>query len=517
MFDYICNSEPIKSIKMAAQQKKGYNQSWHRCYLNSISGFANAPGRMIFTGMFFLLLSVGLSAQNPQRSITIHLRGVYDSKISLLAMSISKTYKPILEVQGIKDGETTKLTVSKDYLPGEFVLRFDYRETSSSTPYPSEKNMFIYDQDLELWVSPKYCNNGDSTWFQKGERENWAFLAFSKENGKQKEKLGLLQNFLMNYDDTGSKFYQLGTKEYEQRRETYNQWLKTRAEQDKALFVSNLYAFQYVPQIPWKGSETDRIKSLISHYFDGMDFKNPLVVKTSDINKWMDNYVNLYGQLATTVALRDSLFPLAGKTAIEKARLGDPLVYGWMVDYFYRGYESNAIDAGMKILEPYTNDPNCLTSKRQEIARRLKGMETLVPGSIAPDISLKDTDGSQFELKSFNTPGKFILVLFWSADCSHCAELVSSVYPWQQQTDIRDKIAVVAVSLDETDTEIKAWEKKVPTLKGWKHLRAPDGVRSKAAGDYFVLATPVMVLLDAKTRAIVATPNTLDELKKAAQ
>jgi thioredoxin-related protein len=475
--------------------------------------FTGISKELVIAG-FIWLAALHLSAQTRDVAITIHLRGVYDSKISLLGLS-SKIFTPITEVTGVKDGETTRISVPADKLPGEFVLRFDYRETAASTPYPSEKNIFIYKQDLELWVRPQYCNNGDSTWFQKGELENATFLEFSKANGKQKEKLGLLQNFLMNYDDTGSEFYQLGTKEYEQRRETYNQWLKTRARQDSALFASNLYAFQYVPQIPWKGSETDRINNLISHYFDGMDFKNPLVIKTSDINKWMDNYVNLYGQLSTTVALRDSLFPLAGKNAIEKAKQGDPLVYGWMVDYFYRGYEANAIDAGMKILEPYMNDPNCLTSKRQEIERRLKGMETLVPGSLAPDISLKDPDGILFELKTFETRCNFILVLFWSADCSHCAELVGSVYPWQQQTDILKKIAVVAVSLDETDTEIKAWEKKFPELKGWKHLRAPEGVRSKAAGDYYVLATPVMVLLDAKTRKIVATPNTLDELKKA--
>ena len=33
----------------------------------------------------------------------------------------------------------------------------------------------------------------------------------------------------------------------------------------------------------------------------------------------------------------------------------------------------------------------------------------------------------------------------------------------------------------------------------------------------FVLATPVMVLLDTKTREIVALPNTLNELMKAVQ
>jgi thioredoxin-related protein len=465
--------------------------------------------------LIWLIPSVHALSQVKDRTITIHLRGVYESKISLLAMSGSRTFKPILEVPSVMDGGSTTLKVSKDQLPGEMVIRFDYKENATSTPYPSEKNIFIYQQDLELWVSPKYCNNGDSTWFQKGELENSTFVKFSKENGKQKEKLGLLQNFLMNYDDTGSKFYQQGIKEYEDRRMSYIDWLTSQEKQDKELFVSTLYNFQYIPQIAWKGTETERIKNLITHYFDGMDFKNPLLIKTAEINKWMDGYVNLYGQLSTTTALRDSLFPLAGKTAIEQAKKGDPLVYGWMVDYFYRGYESNAIDAGMKVLAPYLDDPNCLTTKRLEIERRLKGMETLVAGSKAPDISLKDTEGNLFELNQLNTDCKYILLMFWSAGCSHCMETVVAVYPWQQQAEVQQKVKVVAISLDETDTEIKAWEQKIKELSGWKHMRAEEGVRSKVASDYYVLATPVMVLLDAKTRTIVALPNTPEELKKA--
>jgi len=468
-------------------------------------------------GILFLLLSFSLSAQNPERMLTFHLRGVYESKISLLSLSGSGTFKPVKEIQGVKNGETAHLSVSGEFLPGEFVLRFDYREKETSKPYPSEKHIFINDQDLELWVSPVFCNNSDSTWFQKDERENTRFAEFSKENARQKEKLGQLQNFLMNYDDPQSKFYKQGVKEYEKRRQTYNQWLKTCVQQDKALFVSALYGFQYVPEISWKGSETERIRNLIDHYFDGMDFKNPLLVKTSDLAKWMDNYVNLYGQLSTTVALRDSLFPLAGKTAIEKARQGHPLVYGWMVDYFYHGYETNGLTAGMKILEPYLKDPNCLTSKRQEIVRRLKGMETLVAGSKAPDISLKDQEGRLFELNSFETPCRYILLLFWSAGCSHCMEMVSKLYPWHQQTEIRQKITVVAISLDETEAEVKAWEQKIRQLAGWKQLRAGEGIRSKVAGDYYVLATPVMVLLDAKTKEIVGLPNTLNELMNAAK
>ena len=454
-------------------------------------------------------------AQTRDVKVTIHLRGVYESKITLMSLSVSRTSKTITEVPGIINGETAIITVSKDYLPGEFVLRFDYNESAASTPYPSEKYIFINDQDLELWASPMFCNNADSTRFQKGERENTLFAAFSKENARKKEKLGVLQSFLLNYDDTESQLYQDGIKEFEKRRMAYDHWLKDREKQDKAFFVSNLYCFQYVPETSFKGSETDRINNLITHYFDGVDFKDPLLVKTSNLIKWMDNYVNLYGQLCTTTELRDSLFPLAGKTAIERAKQGNPLVYGWMVDYFYRGYETNGITAGMKILEPYLNDSTCLTSKRQEIARRLKGMETLVTGSIAPNIIMKDVDGKLFELNTIKTECKYILLLFWSAGCSHCLETVNALYPWQQQPEMQQKIKVVAISLDETEAEIKAWGQKIAELKGWEHLQAAEGVRSKAASDYYVLATPVMVLIDAKTKVIVAMPNTVNEMMTA--
>ena len=479
--------------------------------------FTNTVVITTMTVLIWLASLLHLSAQGKDITITIHLRGVYESKISLLALSTSKTFKPIVEVPGIKDGKTTIITVTKDHLPGEFVLRFDYREKETSTPYPSEKNLFIHKQDLELWVSPKYCNNADSTHFQADERENDAFMKFSKENGKQKEQLGLLQTFLMGYDDTESAFYREGRNEFEQRRTKYNQWISTRTRQDKELFVSNLYCFQYVPEISWTGTEAERMKSLASHYFDGMDFSDPLIVKTAELNKWMDGYVNLYGRQSTTIALRDSLFSQAGRTAIEKARKGHPLVYGWMVDYFYRGYETNGITAGMTVLKPYLDDPQCLTSKRQEITRRLKGMETLKAGSPAPDISLNDAEGKRFELSRFETQGRYILLLFWSAGCSHCVEMVDHLFPWQQQPKVQGKMKVIAISLDETETEVKAWDQKIRQLTGWKHMRAAEGVRSKVAADYFVLATPVMVLLDAKTREIVATPDTPEELNKAMQ
>ncbi len=472
---------------------------------------------MLYTFNFLLisaLYALSIHVYGQDISVKIHLRGVSETNISLLPLSGPKQFKSITEVKGVKNGETTTLQVSKDYLPGEFVLRFDYKENPESTPYPSEKHILVGSQSLELWVHPMFANNPDSTWFGKDEKENAAFARFNEENSQQKQKIGLLQQFLMEYDQPESAFYQQGITEYDNRRQAYNLWLDKKAKEDAKLFVSSLYRFSYLPEIMFRGSEKERLLSLIAHYFDGIDFNDPIIIKTAQMNEWMNNYVNLHGQMATSATLRDSLIPAAAYKAVEKAKTGNPLVYGWMVDYFYRGFESNDMPQGMKVLEPYLNDPNCLTTKRMEIERRLKGMEALVIGTKAPDIRLKDKDNSPFALYTWQTPAKYMLVLFWSADCSHCKETIDALYPLSQKIEVKQKMSVLAVSLDETETEVKAWQQKVNQLPEWKHLRAEEGINSKVASDYFILATPVMILLDAKTMEISAMPSTMAELER---
>jgi hypothetical protein len=446
--------------------------------------------------------------------LTVHLRGVYSSKISLMTtVGGNQLIQNILVKESVANGDTAVFIVPAEYLPGEFVLRFDYKEQKTSTPYPSEKNFIINQQDLELWVSPVYSNNPDSTKFQPGELENAAYDRFMKENYSQKDKVGLLQNFLMNYDEPKSEFYLMGIKEYEKRRKAHNQWISDQVKADRDLFVATLYNFQYVQPVDWQGTEQERRISFRNHYFDYIDFNDSLLIRTRDIKSWMDQYVNLYGQDATTNELRDSLFTLAGKMAIEKAKTGNPQVYGWMVDYFYKGYESFGIQPGISMLAPYLDDPNCLTSKRQAILKRLEGMKTIVPGIIAPDFMYTDGSGQQSSFRGYHAPSPYKLVLFWSADCPHCKELVGKLYNWCLQDDNAKKITVFALSLDETDTEVAEYQKAVPALQGWFHILTKGGVNSPEANSYYILATPVMLLVDSKTNEIISLPENLEQLE----
>ncbi|MEI7423940.1 MAG: thioredoxin family protein [Prolixibacteraceae bacterium] len=469
----------------------------------------------------FVLISISLtvftvfkcSAQDVL--LKINLRGVYESKITLLPLIGPKALQPLVEKDNIKEGEIVTLSVSNSQLPAEFVLRFDYKEKETSAPYPAEKRIVINNQNLELWVNPPYCNNNDSTWFQKEERENRLIVSFFKGNNRRKEKIMLLQNFLLNYDNIQSKFYQLGIVEYEKQRNNYNNWIIAQSKENSNLFVSHTFRFQYVPLIDFKGNEEVRRQHITEHYFDGIDFSDTLLVRTSGLKEWITSYVNIFGAISNNESMRDSLVILAGKNAIEKAKVGHPKVYGWMVDYFYAGYEAFGIKKGTVMLQQYLDNPNCLTSKKQQIIKRLEGMAKLVVGTQAPDFRLNCIDGSAFDFHAFKGTSKYKLLLFWSADCAHCQQLVSRIKSWYNETGNKEKLDIVAVSLDDTETEVPKWEKATVDLPEWKHLRAKGGVNSVVANDYAILSTPVMFLIDSFTNIIIAVPDTLEQLMVA--
>jgi len=470
--------------------------------------------------MFRLLLYISLAAlpallPAQDRTLTVHLRGVHQSSIAVIPMSGPNAFKPVAVQRDIAGGTTTHLKILDDFLPGEFVLRFDYKEKSDGSSYPSERQLLIAGQDLTIWANPVHAASADSTYWQPGERENTVYTAFLSENKDRRKALTTLQEFLLNYDNPRAKVYAEATKEYESRRKSYNAWVRAQIKTHRDLYAATVMAFELVPAVSFAGDETARKASLRNNYFSEADFSDPLIVRSSQMKRWMDNYVNLWSAQIARQDQTDSVFSVAGKTAIDAARKGHPLVYGWMVDYFFRGFESFGLEGGMQMLAPYLEDPNCLTERRQAIEKRLKGMETLVPGAEAPDFLFADAGGKfkRFQADEVETPYK--LVLFWSASCGHCKELVQKLYPWSVQGNRPGKLTVYALSVDEGETDVEKWQEARTALAGWKHILTEGGINSVQANDYFVLSTPVMVLVRSSDHSIVAVPHDIQQLERA--
>jgi thiol-disulfide isomerase/thioredoxin len=151
-----------------------------------------------------------------------------------------------------------------------------------------------------------------------------------------------------------------------------------------------------------------------------------------------------------------------------------------------------------------------MTYKRKEIGKRVTGIENLKEGAIAPDFTFEDKSGNEVSFHSFNTKAPYKLVLFWSADCEHCHALVNKLFEWHKNN--KSKLEVFALSLDESDTEIPKWKKRIPELSGWVHILTQGGINSKEAESYYILSTPTMFLVESKSNKIVASPMSFEEL-----
>lgn len=453
------------------------------------------------------------SQVSTDRTIIIHLRGVEESKLTLTPFEGARAINPIVVLEKVKKGIPAKLVIPAKYLPGEFVLRADYIAKLGDTPYPSEKTILVFNQDVEIFMHPMYMNNSDSTTFAFGEQENTINNYFRNENSKKRSQVDLLKNFLLNYENNKSTFFKKGTKEFEKRRKEYNKWINLQTETYKDFFVSRLFQFQYIPSVKWFGNEEERTMQLLKNYFDGINFNDSLIIRTPESDRFLNAYMGLYGSMATSIELRDSLFTLAGRVACEKASIGHPLVYGWVVDYFNNGYQMYDIKPGIKMIKKHIDNPNCLTSTKREIARRLEEMTKLTAGITAPDFTMKDEHDNDFNFHSYNAK-KYKMLFIWSADCEHCFKMKEELKIWYNIPENKAKLDIIAVSLDETETEIPKWEEAKKNLKGWIHLRAVGGVNSFFAHDYAVLATPVVLLIDSKTNIIKNVVHEVNELNE---
>ncbi|MDD5504616.1 MAG: TlpA disulfide reductase family protein [Candidatus Omnitrophica bacterium] len=383
----------------------------------------------------------------------------------------------------------------------------DYRSKESDRPYPAEKYIFVNGEDIELFINPPYGNNSDITKFTLGEKENTAYDAFMRENSSRRQQIDLLMQVLLAYDRPESKFYKQVEKEYETRRGHYNKWLKEQASKNKGLFTAKLFQFEHIPYVKWGGKEGEYTARLLENYFEGIDFSYPDIIRSRQLAVFMDNYMRLYGAQADTDEERSPLFVKAAGLACHKASKGHPKVYGWMVDYFYSGFEAYNVKDGMAMLKEHIENPDCLTSKKQQIAKRAEGMAKLVPGALAPDFTLTGADNTPFSFHGYKARGRYKLLLFWTTGCKGCLDFIKGMKGWYEQAENKEKLDIIAVNLDETEGGIKKWQEMSKTLIGWAHFQVKEGVNSQPANNYSVLSTPVIFLVNAADNKIAANPD----------
>ncbi len=459
--------------------------------------------------LFSLILNQQSFAQQKSEniSLTVHLRGVFDSKITVIPYKNGRIDSPLKEVQGVKD--STVIVIPRDELPGQFLLRMDYRQKEKDQPYPSEFVFFMSNHNLSININPLQTHP-DSIDFGK-DRENRVYYTFMKEDGSHRQQLMLLEQLLLDYDSPSGSFYRQAISEFEKRRKKYNKWISSCQEKNKDLFTSHLFAFQKIPAVSWNVPIQQRINEQTLHYFDEIDLEDTKILQTQAFFDFMSNYMRLFGTRATTEKLRDSLFTAAGSIACEKASEGAPMLYGWMVDYFYKGYESYNITDGIKMLEKHIQNPRCMTSRKQEIVRRLEGMKKLEKGATAPMFDAEMLNGMKVHFERISEDKSYGLLIFYESPCSHCKELINKLKKWYAIPENNVWFDVITIAVDDKRTDWKQYHNQANLP--WTDIWAPGGVNSQVCNDYYILSSPVLFIID-KDRKIIETPQSIEDINR---
>ncbi len=453
--------------------------------------------------LLFSLVSNGAE----KRTLTVELRGVYGSRIKLSPFNGIKVSVPIDVKKGVMKGQTVTFSVPDSLLPGEFLLRCDYKKNEDSSPYPSEARLFLNRENVKVNIHPMYTS-ADSL-ILTNDRENVVWNDFEQRDALKRQQIALLEQLLQAYDRPASTVWKQAEKAYGERRNEYNQWLDSMTNAYSHLYVGHLFRFQRLPNVNWNIVPEKRLNEQIKNWFNDFDFNDTLALRSRQMNQYINAYVGLFGAMATTIELRDSLFTAAGSMACEKAATGNPKVYGWIVDYFFNGYETYDITAGLQMLEKHINNPHCLTSKKMEIARRLEGMKKLVPGVKAPVLRAQDAKGNEIEIGMEQKEKDYQLLIFYASDCGHCSELFSQLKEWYDVPENRVWFKITSIALDDIrDTWVESKENKdLP----WLDFYAPNGVNSEAASNYYVLSTPSLFIVD-KNGVLAGTPGSVNDL-----
>lgn len=280
------------------------------------------------------------------------------------------------------------------------------------------------------------------------------------------------------------------------------------------LFVSHVFKLQKITDTDWGSDKEKTYQSRISNYFNAFDFNDKQLIKTQDAFQFMNNYIRLFVAEAKNQEQRDSLLIKAGDNACKLASNGHPEVYGFIVNFFYRGFEQFAVDGGVKSLKSHIKNPNCKIENKEKILNRIAQMEQLKTGSEAPDFEINLTNNTDLSFHSYHSgENKYKLLLFWAADCQYCNEFVSKLKEWYNNDTNKEWVDVFAISLDEKNA-INKWQRKIATLPNWIHYHPEGDIGSDVAQKYAIKSTPEMFLIDGKTNTIVFQSTDINKLNE---
>ncbi len=388
---------------------------------------------------------------------------------------------------GLKKGKFS-MKMPKNAIQGMYRLTYDINNNGYID--------FIYNnKNIELVFNPRKPNN--SVKFIHSE-ENKYFQSYLMDSRKLQNKLDALQisYFKTKNKKKIAKDYRSVYKNIEKKQEKY-------ADTSRAtISESFIYALQKynTPEIIETGQEY--LNSTKAHFFDFIDFKNPLLMNSTIITKKVVNYI-YYLNTSSDYQMQQALYKRSLLDVFEKtedqpkleAELLTTLMYGFvqmknlpMVDFI--------MDTYYKKLPLNIQDP--------EVIKSITLQTKVAVGRIAPDFSYDDGKKlNQFYSIKNQEP---IVLVFWSTSCSHCLKEIPLLHAYSK---LHKNIKIVAVALEKDELGFNHYKEE---LANFTNILALDKWKNPIAKLYNINSTPNYFIVDTHKK-IIAKPKDVKELK----
>ena len=366
---------------------------------------------------------------------------------------------------------------------------------------------FIYDKEYVV-IETDADNILDNLTILKSE-SNKIYYDFIKMNNDYKTKAELLQLILSRYPQEDD-FYQTTKDELIQVQENYLNFVNITSQSNPNSFVARYIRSAQLPIVETDIKFDEQVTYLKVHALDNVNFYDDGLIYSDAFTNKAIEYLTYYRNPQLPKELLEKEFMIAVDTILTKAKVNS-IVYQHIVGYLIDGFRKFGLDQSVDyIVENYViKDELCLDAKLESsIDRRIDQARNFKIGNAVPNIVLPDLSGSLIELNKINSDNT--LIIFYASWCLHCQSLLPQINDLYKN-QIENNAEVFAVSIDTTKSD---WMNFIETNNlNWINISDLNGWNGKAAKDYYLYATPTMILID-REQKIIAKPSDINDLKE---
>jgi len=413
-------------------------------------------------------------------------------------------------------GQKINVLAAKKFTDDEVEFKF-----ASSLPkgiyriYISDSSFsdIIIDRDKEIILNSNVASLNDSMKVVKGE-DNRIYYTYLKYKNSELYKLNKIisivkpanlkkQNPLI---DDRVNFIK-GVETYKIQR-----FADSIIYKDSTLFVSKVIRALLIPNLnlwqiehPEEKKYDNDVEFLLNHFFDNIDFSDSAFLRTEFFYRTISYYIEKLALPRNVLG-----FNIANQLILNRSKANEN-VYKYSLSLLFDIYENTQLeDVFVKLYDNYlSSQKDAVTDEKYiSLTNKINIIKSLKVGTVAPDISGKDTLGKTIKLSSIKST--FTLIMFWTSATKNVDETI------MQFNDLYTKykeygFQIYAVCLDSSDVKWKAMLRKLNPQ--WINVIDTQGLEGPVSKLYNTWALPSLYMLDSKM-AIAAKPMNVDYVKK---